>query len=247
MQELGKFNLKINVITNGSEKYMSFSINTKLSFIDSFQFLSSSLDSLVKKLGEDDFNYFGQEFDNNILDLVKQKGFYPYEYMSNFEKFKEELPSKKKFCSLLTGKQISDKEYDIVLKVWNKFEIKTIKNYHDLYLKCEVLLLAKVFEKFRNNNLKNYGLCPSHYLSASALSWDTMLNMTKVELKLISVSDMYIFFEKGTKGGFSYISQKYSKPSNTYLKSYDSKQESKHIISLDVNNLYGYVMSKFIQ
>ena len=104
-----------------------------------------------------------QEFDNNVLDVVKQKGFYPYEYMSDFEKFKEELPSKEKFYSSLTEKlvtKISDKEYEHVLNVW---KIKTMKNHYDLYLKCDVLLLADVFEKFRNNSLKNYGLCPSHY------------------------------------------------------------------------------------
>ena len=83
---------------------MSFSFNNKLSFIDSFQFLSSSLDSLVKNLAKDDFKYLSQEFDNNVLDLVKQKGFYPYEYMSDFEKFKEQLPSKEKFYNLLTGR-----------------------------------------------------------------------------------------------------------------------------------------------
>ena len=99
MQELGKFNLKINVIPNGLEKYISFSINNKLSFIDRFQFLSSSLDSLVKNLGEDDSKYLSQEFDNNVLDLVKQKGFYP-----SFKKFKEQLPSKEKVYSL-TGKK----------------------------------------------------------------------------------------------------------------------------------------------
>ena len=88
MQELGKFNLKINAIPYGLKKYMSFSINSKLSFIDSFQYLSSSLDSLVKNLVKDDFKYLSQEFDNNVLDLAKQKGFYPYKYMSNFEKFK---------------------------------------------------------------------------------------------------------------------------------------------------------------
>ena len=88
MQELGKFNLKVNVIPNGLEKYMSFSINNKLSFIDSFQFLNSSLDSLAKNFGKHDFKYLSQEFDKNKLDLVKQKGFYPYEYMSNSEKFK---------------------------------------------------------------------------------------------------------------------------------------------------------------
>ena len=127
---------------------MSFSISNKLSLIDSFQFLCSSLDSLVKNLAKDDFKYLSQEFDNKVLDLVKQKVFYRY-----------------------------DKEYERVLKVWNKFEMKTMKNYCNLYLKCGVLLLADVFEKFRNNSLKNYGLCPSHYLSAPALSWDAMLNM----------------------------------------------------------------------
>ena len=95
MQELGKFDLKINIIPNELEKYISFSINNKLSFIDSFQFLSYSLDSLVKNLVNDDFKYLSQEFDNNVLDLVKQKRFYPYEYMNHFEKFKEQLPSKK--------------------------------------------------------------------------------------------------------------------------------------------------------
>ena len=96
MKELDKFYLKINVITNGLEKYMSFTINNKLSFIDSFQFLSSSLDSLVKNLNKDDFKYLSQEFDNNVLDLVKQKAFYPYEYMSDSEKFKEELTLQRK-------------------------------------------------------------------------------------------------------------------------------------------------------
>ena len=105
IQELGRFHLKMNVIPNVLEKYMSFSINNKLSFIDSFQFLSSSLDRLVKNLGKYDFKYLSQEFDNNILDLVKQKGFYPYEYMTDFKRFKEQLPSKEKFYSSLTGKK----------------------------------------------------------------------------------------------------------------------------------------------
>ena len=90
--------------------------------------------------------------------------------MSDFEKLKEKLPSKKKFYSSLTGKKISNKECEHVLKVWNKFEMKMMKDYYDSYLKYDVLLLADAFEKFRNNNLKYYGLCPSHYLSAPALS-----------------------------------------------------------------------------
>ena len=103
--------------------------------------------------------------------------------------------------------------------------MKTMKNYHNLYLKCDVLSEADVFEKFRNNSLKNYGLCPSHYLRAPGLSWDTMFKMTN--------------FEKGARGGIYLISKRYSKASNKDLQSYDPKQESKHTIYLDANNLYG--------
>ena len=187
MQELGKFNLKINDIPNGLEKYMSFTINNNLSFIDSFQFPSSSLHSLVKNLSKDDFEYLSQEFDNNVLDLGKQKGFYPYEYMRDFEKFKEELTSKEKFYSSLMNRKITDKEYEHVLNVWNEYDMETMKDYHNLYLKCDVLLLADVFEKFRNNSLKNYGLYPSHYLSAPGLSWDAMLKMTKLNFNSFQI------------------------------------------------------------
>ena len=117
MQELGRLNLKINVIPNGLENYISFSITNKLGFIDSFQFLSSLLDCLVKNLDKDDFKCLSQEFDNNVLDLVNQKGFYPYEYMPHFEKSKEQLISRETFYSSLTGKKISKKEYGHVLKV----------------------------------------------------------------------------------------------------------------------------------
>ena len=99
-----------------------------------------------------------------------------------------------------------------------------MKDYRDLCLKCDVLLLADVFEKFINNSLKNFGLCPSHYLNVPALSWDVMLNMTKVKLEFIPDPDMYIFFEKGTRGGVSYISNRYSKAKNRYLKSYDQNK-----------------------
>ena len=95
--------------------------------------------------------------------------------MSDFKKFKEELLRKGKLYNSLTGKNISDKDYGHVLNAWNKFEMKMLKDYHDLYLKCDISLLADVFEEFRNNSLKNYGLCPSHYLTAPGLSWDAML------------------------------------------------------------------------
>ena len=123
---------------------------------------------------------------------------------------------------VLNWQKISDKEYDH--EIWNENK----KDYDESYLKCEVLLLVDVFEKFRNNSLKNYGLCPSHYLSAPVLSWDPMLKMPKIKLELISDPHIYIFLENGTRGGISYICNRYSKANNKYLKYCDPKQESKH-------------------
>ena len=148
IQELGKFNYKISVIPNELEKYTRFTISNKLTFIDNFQLLSFSLDSLVKNLSKNDFKYLSQEFDKIKIDLVEQKGFYPYEFMADFEMFKEELHSKEKFYSTLTDRKITDKEYEHVFTVWNNFEVKTVKDYHNLYLKFDVLLLAAVFENF---------------------------------------------------------------------------------------------------
>ena len=122
------------------QKYLSFTMNNKLRFIESFQFLISSLDSLVTDLGNDDFKFLSEKFNNNILGLVKQKSFYTFEYMSDFEEFKEELPSKGRFYSSLANRKITDEEYEHVLNVWNSFEMKPMKDYHDLYLKFDVLL-----------------------------------------------------------------------------------------------------------
>ena len=153
--------------------------------------------------------------------------------MSKTEKSKKELPTKEKIYSSSTGRKITDKEYEHVLNVWNKYEIK---DYQDLYLKCDILLLADAFEKLRNNNFSNYGLCPSHYLSAPSLRFNAMIKITKIKLEFFPEADIYIFLEKDTKGGISYISNRYSKADKKYLKSFDPKQESKDIIYLDENN-----------
>ena len=140
--------------------------------------------------------------------------------MIDFEKFKKELLSKEKFYSSLINRKISDKEYEHVFNVWKKCEMKTMKDYHDLYLKRDVLLLAKVFEKFRNYSLMNYGPCPSHYLSAPGLSWDPELKMTKieklqeVELKKIQEVEFLVFL----------ISNRYQEANNKYLISYDQNK-----------------------
>ena len=119
-------------------------------------------------------------------------------------------------------------------------------DYHDFYLKTDVLLLANVFERFINKCLDYYGLGPCHYFSSPGLSWDAMLKMTKIELNLISDIDMHLFIEKGMRRGISYISNRHSKANNKYMKCYDSSKESKYITYLDANNLYGWAMSQYL-
>ena len=182
------------------------------------QFQVSSLNRLVKNLSKNDFNYLSQEFDKNILDLVKKK--------------KNNSQAKKKFYSFLTNRK-TNQEYEHILNVWNNFKMKTMKDYGDLFLKCDLLFLADVFENVRNDSLKNYGLCLSHYLSAPCLSLDAMFKITKIKLDFIQYPDMFIFFEKGTRGGISYISNRYGTANNKYLKYYDPEEEAKHIIYLD--------------
>ena len=119
-------------------------------------------------------------------------------------------------------------------------------DYHDHYLKKDVLLLANVFEKFIDTCLKLYKLDPSHYFSSPGLSWDAMLKMTGVKLENIFDIDMYLFIEKGLRGGISDIAKRYSKANNKHMKNYDPKKPSKYISYLDMNNLYGQAMSGYL-
>ena len=107
--EIGKFDVKVNVIPNGLEKYTAFTINNNLVFIDSIKFMNSSLDALGKNLTNDDFKYLSEEFSGGLLELVKQKGVYPYKYMDSFEKFfDEKLPDRCDFFSSLKDECISE-------------------------------------------------------------------------------------------------------------------------------------------
>ena len=163
MKELSNFDVVIDVIPNGLEKYMAFIVNRNLVFIDSVQFMNCSLDSLVESLVNEDFKYLLKEIKDEFLKLVKEKGVYPYEYMNSFKKFDEgELSSKGAFFSSLKGKGISETDFFRAKRVWNVFSIKNLGEYHDLYLKTDVLLLCDVFEKFVKICLEYHGLDPCH-------------------------------------------------------------------------------------
>ena len=247
IKELCNFQVKVDVIPNGLEKYMAFIINRNVVFIDSMQFMNSSLDSFVRNLVDEDFKYLSKEFCGKYLKLVKEKGVYPYEYMNNFKRFnKTKLPSKDKFFSSLKDVDISEKEYSRAKNIWNTFNIKNLVEYHDLYLKIDVLLLCDVFEKFISTCLNYYGLDPCYYFSSPGLSWDVMLTMTRIKLEHISDIDMHLFIVKGMKGGISYIAKRHSKTNNKYMENYDSTKEDIFIMFFDINNLYGGAMEKYL-
>ena len=209
IKEISKFSVKASVIPNGLEKYMAFTVNENLVFTDSMHFMNSGLDSLVKSFSSDDFKYLSEEFSSKFLELVKEKGVYPYEYMNSFKKFSEDkLPYKYEFFNSLKDKCISEKDYQRANNVWNAFKMKTMGDYHDLYLKIDVLLLTGVFEKMIKTCLDYHGLDPCHYFSRPGLSWDAILKMTGIELELISDIDMHLFIEKRMRGGISYIAKR---------------------------------------
>ena len=171
-----KQDLNINAIPNNMEKYMAFMLGNHLTFIDSFQFMSSSLDKLVSNLTKDDLKYTSKAFKGKRLNLMSQKGVYPYDFIDSFEKFNQmKQPSKDQFYSILNDQNITDDEYHHAKKVWNTLMIKTMGEYHDLYLVSDVLLLTDVFENFRKTCMQYYKLDPCDYFTSLGLSWDAML------------------------------------------------------------------------
>ena len=246
-EEGKKHEMSINVIPCNMEKYMAFMLGQHLVFIDSFQFMSSSLSNLVNNLPAEAFKHTGQVFQGEKLSLMTKKGVYPYDYMNSFEKFEDSrLPKKEDFFSIMNNEHITDEEYQHAQTVWNEFGLSSMGEYHDIYLQSDILLLTDVFENFRKACQQYYGLDPAHYFTAPGLSWDAMLKMTETELELMSDVDMFQFIEKGMRGGISYIANRYGKANNKYMENYNPEEVSKYIVYLDANNLYGWAMSQYL-
>ena len=257
IRNLGFSEGNIDCIPNNEERYINFTkkiqvgnytnkgetkpLHHKIRFIDSFKFMAASLDKLVDNLPKDDFNNVQRYFADDKLSLLAKKGIYPYEYMDTLEKLKEtQLPPKEAFYSRLNDDGISDENYAHAQKVWKTFGMKNLKDYHNLYNRVDVLPLADVFENFRGICIKNYNLDHAHYYTAPGLAWDGALKATEVELDM----DMLLMEEKGIRG-VSMISNRYGKANNKYMGNrFVTSELSKYIAYLDVNNLYGWAMSK---
>ena len=252
----------IDCIPSNEEKYISFSKTIitgqyknkegetkdktfKIIFKDSLKFMPSSLGALVNNLPRDAFNNLLKYFTPEHAEILKQKGFYPYEYMDNVERFKENKPPPRKaFYSKLSGRGITKTDYKHVWNVWNTFNMKSLKDYHEFYNITDVLLLADVFENFRDLCLKIYKLDPVYYFTAPGLAWDACLKMTNIQLELLSDVNMLLMFEKGIRGGISIISNRYGEANNKYMKKFNKKKLNKFLMYFDANNLYGWAMSQ---
>ena len=262
IKKLAKVSGDLTSIPTTEEKYISFSKfiavdryyskkrekvlfkKFEIRFIDSFKFLQTSLSNLVSNLQSTDFSNL-QKTIKTHSSLLTRKGVYPYDYVTSIKQLKEtKLPPKEAFYSKLTNEEITDEDYLHANNVWNTFNCQTLHDYHNLYLKSDVLLLADVFENFRKTCLKYYELDPCHYYTAPGLAWDACLKLTKQELQLLTDYDMLMMFEKGIRGGITHISKRYAKANNKYMKDFDKTKPSTYIQYLDANNLYGWAMSQ---
>ncbi|XP_071055118.1 uncharacterized protein [Onthophagus taurus] len=255
----------LDVLPNNKEKYISFSkrilvdkapmkgdrvenVFFKLRFVDSFRFMASSLDSLAGNLDEFDLINIRKFFPHNDqFRLLSKKGIFPYGYMDSLDKLNvTSLPPKNAFFNKLSFEDITDEQYSHAQTVWEKFNCQNLKDYSDLYLKTDVLLLADVFEKFRQVCFKTYDLDPAHYYTAPGLSWDAMLKFTKIKLELLTDIDQVHFIKKGIRGGISQCSLRSAKANNKYMDDYNHNLPSNFLMYWDANNLYGWAMSQFM-
>ena len=265
IRELGKKG-DIGVIAKTMENYISFTADVKvdiyqnrwgeikdrtiqLRFIDSVKFMASSLDSLTNNLVRRGQHLSGFElYNKEQYELLIRKGVYPYEYMDSWERFKEtHLPPKEAFYSKLSMRGISNEDYKHAKRVWKAFGINDLGEYHDLYLKTDVILLSNMFEAFRSTCLEHYKLNPAHFYTSPGLAWQACLKKIGVRLELLTNPDMLLMFEHGIQGGITQAVHRYAKANNEYMgDKFNPKECTSFLQHLDANNLYGWAMSQLL-
>ena len=261
---------KVRCIPESEEKYITFNKNllvdtivrndkevkiyTRLKFLHTFRFMSTSLGKLVKNI--DKFEHTSKYFKAEQQELLRRKEVCPYDHMTKFaetellpkEAFDTRLDFGAVSCSSefdeMRPKEISDQDYEHAKKVWNALECENLRDYKEAYCKIDTLQLADVMENFIDVCHEKYKLDPSHYIMSAALGMDAMLKVTGVEIELLTDPDMYLFFKEGIRGGVSSAMKRYSKANNKYMKDYGPEGISEYITYLDENALYTSALCK---
>ena len=254
IKEASRFSDDVEVTAQNSEKYISFK-HKHMRFLDSFQFLTASLDQLVKNLVPKDvtempqrfphlFSHFRKKgYNDQTIAMLCRKGVYPYDHVSNHEVLLEtELPPIEKFRSHLYESDCSPTEHYYAQQVWKAFGCQTLMDYHNIYLECDVLLLTDVFQAFRKVATETYGIDPCHAWTLPGYSWECGLKMTGQELTLVHDQEVMYMWERMKRGGTSMIGHRYGKANNPYLDDYDKDSPTSYIMYVDANNLYGGAM-----
>ena len=220
----------------------------ELRFIDSFKFMSSSLDSLTRNLvsssGKQLFGF--EDYSELQYELLTRKGIYPYEYMLSWDHFEEtQLPPIEALYSKLSMSLVSSNDYQHAQKVWKEFRIHNLEDYHNLYLRTDVVLFANVYKAFRETCLEHYKLDPAHFCTSPGLAWKVCLKCTRIRLGLLTDPDMLLMFERGIRGGITQAVRKYAAANNPYMgDKFDPNEDTTYLQYLDTNNLYGWAMSQ---
>jgi len=155
----------------------------------------------------------------------------------------KELPSRSCFYNDITKKDVSDEDYGFVQTLWQRFEMESMGNLIDLYMKCDTLLLSDIFDNFRNFSLKHYGLDPAHFTTAPGLSWSAALLLTKQILEIPTDPNMHIFFDRAMRGGISMVSNPFAQANNEFMDDFNPSLTRSEIKFYDANNQYGCAMS----
>jgi len=246
---LGTFGDKIKsikVVPYNSENFRTLSFNS-FEFLDSLSFLQAPLAQLSHDLKEADHDYkilkqtylvqTNGEFDQSKYDMVLEKSFFPYELCQNVTQMNSitKFPKREDFYSCLSEETISESDHKFAKSVWKKFNCKNLLDYTKVYCKIDTILLAEIFQKFREEMIKFSGLDPVYYMSLPAYSYDSMLKLTKTVISLPTDINMIHFLESGRRGGMSFIGTRYLKASTkvgeeTEIHYIDANNVSKEII-----------------
>jgi len=250
LQRAGAFRRRMTCLAKTAERLVSFTIGACV-FKDSLQFMGKSLATCVESLGSANFRVHDAEFAgecDELRALLRQKGVMPYDWMDGAEKLAATaLPPIADFASKLTGAECSEEDYARAQRVWTLARCATMRDYLMLYLKTDVVLLADVFESFRDVGFDHYKLDPTHYYTLPGYSLDACLKFTGAAIGCLHDSlphahEMLDMLQRGVRGGVSVVSTRHAVANNPLLPGYDATQPNSFIMNWDANNLYGGAM-----